>query len=98
MTDSALFTAIGTIYGVGDGATTFNLPDLMGGRVLKGGTPGTTTEAQNPTINQAAINYTGPGGGYDAPWIWGSAGTPGRAILSGTFEVASLSMLPLIKR
>lgn len=26
----ALFTAIGTTYGVGDGATTFNLPDLRG--------------------------------------------------------------------
>lgn len=27
---TALFTAIGTVYGVGDGATTFNLPDLRG--------------------------------------------------------------------
>ena len=27
-TYSALFTAIGTIHGVGDGSTTFNLPDL----------------------------------------------------------------------
>lgn len=27
---AALFTAIGTIYGAGDGATTFNLPDLRG--------------------------------------------------------------------
>jgi microcystin-dependent protein len=26
----ALFTAIGTIHGVGDGSTTFNLPDLRG--------------------------------------------------------------------
>ena len=25
-----LFTAIGTLYGVGDGSTTFNLPDLRG--------------------------------------------------------------------
>ena len=29
-TYSALFAAIGTIYGVGDGSTTFNLPDLRG--------------------------------------------------------------------
>jgi RHS repeat-associated protein len=29
-TDSDLFTAIGTSYGSGDGATTFNLPDLAG--------------------------------------------------------------------
>lgn len=27
---SALFTAIGTQYGVGDGSTTFNIPDLQG--------------------------------------------------------------------
>lgn len=29
-TYATLFTAIGTVYGVGDGATTFNLPDLRG--------------------------------------------------------------------
>jgi microcystin-dependent protein len=29
-TYAALFTAIGTTYGVGDGSTTFNLPDLRG--------------------------------------------------------------------
>lgn len=29
-TYSALFTVIGTTYGVGDGSTTFNLPDLRG--------------------------------------------------------------------
>lgn len=29
-TYSALFTAIGTAYGAGDGSTTFNLPDLRG--------------------------------------------------------------------
>lgn len=34
-TYSALFTAIGTAYGVGDGATTFNVPDLRG-RFLRG--------------------------------------------------------------
>lgn len=29
-TYARLFTAIGTVYGVGDGSTTFNLPDLRG--------------------------------------------------------------------
>ena len=29
-TYAALFTAIGTVYGAGDGSTTFNLPDLRG--------------------------------------------------------------------
>lgn len=35
MTYSALFSAIGTTYGTGDGSTTFNLPDLRG-RVVAG--------------------------------------------------------------
>jgi microcystin-dependent protein len=34
-TYAALFAAISTVYGVGDGSTTFNLPDL-GGRVTAG--------------------------------------------------------------
>ena len=34
-TYAGLFTAIGTTYGVGDGSTTFNLPDLRG-RVIAG--------------------------------------------------------------
>lgn len=34
-TYAALFTALGTTYGVGDGSTTFNLPDLRG-RVIAG--------------------------------------------------------------
>jgi hypothetical protein len=38
---AALFAAIGTTWGVGDGSTTFNLPDLMtDGSFLRGGTPG----------------------------------------------------------
>jgi microcystin-dependent protein len=35
---SALFTAIGTIYGTGDGSTTFTLPDLRGYFVRGAGT------------------------------------------------------------
>ena len=41
-TYSALFAAIGEVWGVGDGATTFNLPDLQG-RVLAGAGPGLGT-------------------------------------------------------
>ncbi len=43
-TFSALFTAIGTTYGIGDGSTTFNLPDGVG-RVLIGAGTGTATNA-----------------------------------------------------
>lgn len=36
-TYAALFTAIGTTYGIGDGSTTFNLPDLRGRSPLGAG-------------------------------------------------------------
>ena len=42
LTYAALFKAIGTAYGVGDGSTTFNLPDLRG-RVPVGKNAGTFT-------------------------------------------------------
>lgn len=60
-TYSALFAAIGTTYGAGDGSTTFALPNLIG-RVMWGGTsPGQYLEAGLP-------NITGQmdGGGYYA--------------------------------
>jgi microcystin-dependent protein len=37
-TYSALFTAIGTAFGAGDGSTTFNVPDLRGRSPLGSGT------------------------------------------------------------
>ena len=37
-TFSALFGAIGTVYGVGDGATTFNTPNLIGRTAVMAGT------------------------------------------------------------
>lgn len=49
-----LFTAIGTTYGVGDGATTFNLPNLTG-KYLKGGAPGSSGGANSVTIAKANL-------------------------------------------
>lgn len=46
-----LFDAIGTTYGVGDGSTTFNLPDLRG-RVPLG-------EGQGPSLNNKTLGETG---------------------------------------
>ena len=73
-TYAALFTALGTTYGTGDGSTTFNLPDLQG-RVpvgkngsgtfaslnTKGGAEThTLTEAQMPShTHTASTNTTG---------------------------------------
>jgi microcystin-dependent protein len=72
-TYTALFAAIGTTYGAGDGATTFNLPDLrgriaagadnMGGaaanRVQASTTATTTNASANITVASAAGLSTG---------------------------------------
>ena len=49
-TYSALFTAIGTLYGEGDGTSTFNLPDLTGRVVQGSATAGTALAAGLPNI------------------------------------------------
>lgn len=47
-TFAALFAAIGTGFGVGDGATTFNLPDMRGRTpVGVGAGPGLTARSRN---------------------------------------------------
>jgi microcystin-dependent protein len=52
-TYAALFTAIGTTYGVGDGSTTFALPDLRGYFVRGSGTNGDGTAAGTFGAKQA---------------------------------------------
>ena len=70
-TYSALFTAIGTTFGVGDGSTTFNVPDLRGrfargwadnGSIDSGRTFGSNQEATSFAIPDAA--NTAPQGGH----------------------------------
>jgi len=51
-TNSDLFTLIGTTYGVGDGSTTFNIPDLRG-RVIAGQDDMGGTSANTLTDAQA---------------------------------------------
>ena len=49
-----LFTAIGTVWGVGDGGTTFNVPDLRGGFVRGTGSHGSENMADgNPFAGPA---------------------------------------------
>lgn len=50
-TFSALFAAIGTAYGAGDGSTTFNLPDMRG-RVPVGRSPGGKAEVDSLGDNE----------------------------------------------
>jgi microcystin-dependent protein len=54
-TYSALFSAISTTWGVGDGSTTFNLPDLRGAFVRGAGSHGTETMADSNAYAGPAV-------------------------------------------
>lgn len=72
-TYAALFSAIGTIHGVGDGATTFNLPDLRG-EFIRGADMGRGADAGRGFGSfQAAA---GGGGGPTGVAEWQSARNP----------------------
>lgn len=64
-TYSALFTSISTTYGVGDGTTTFNVPDLRG-RVIAG---------QDDMGGTSANRLTGVTGSVDGDVLGGTGGT-----------------------
>lgn len=63
-TYAALFAVIGTTYGVGDGSTTFNVPDLRG-RVVAG---------QDDMGGTSANRLTGLSGGVDGDVLGGTGG------------------------
>lgn len=60
---AALYAAIGTAFGAGDGATTFNLPDLRGrapfGKDDMGGTAANRVTAAGSGINGASLGASG---------------------------------------
>lgn len=62
-TYAALYTAIGTYYGAGDGSTTFQLPDLRGrvvaGRDNMGGVSATRITTQYSGINGTQLSASG---------------------------------------
>jgi microcystin-dependent protein len=64
-TYSTLFVAIATAYGVGDGSTTFNLPDLRG-RVVAG---------QDDMGGSSANRLTGASGGVDGDTLAATGGS-----------------------
>lgn len=69
-TYSGLFSAIGTTYGIGDGSTTFNLPDLRGYFVRGAGTnsDGKSSDAFGAKQADAVIAHTHSGTtGNDSP-------------------------------
>jgi hypothetical protein len=74
-TFAALFAAIGGLYGVGDGATTFNVPDLRGripigkttptGAATSGGAPGADVAGSFPVVEGASAHFAGSMLGFD---------------------------------
>jgi microcystin-dependent protein len=70
VTYAALFAAIGTTYGTGDGATTFNLPDFRG-RVGAG---------QDDMGGTSANRLTGLSGGVDGDVLGATGGAESHAL------------------
>lgn len=64
-TYAKLFLAIGTLYGVGDGATTFNLPDLRGRAVF----------GKDDMNGSAANRLTTASGGVDGATVGAVGGS-----------------------
>lgn len=106
-----LFAALGTAYGAGDGATTFNLPDLRGefirgadqGRGVDAGrTVGSVQADELRAHSHTVRTYQGPTGmgvantGASAP---GPYDVAGGALPTGGAETRprNVALLPLIK-
>ena len=90
----ALWTALGTTYGVGDGSSTFNLPDLRGRFVRGAGSDGVATAGTfGAKQADSVISHTHSGTtGNDSPdhthAVEGSSGYGGHAA-SGAYDAPS---------
>ena len=91
-TYASLFTAIGTAYGVGDGSTTFNVPDMRG-RVLVGSGSGSVVET---ITSQTASSNAVPVASNNTRWVTGMvvtvSGASGFAgLTNGTWYIVRAS-------
>ena len=106
---ASLFAAIGTTFGVGDGSTTFNVPDMRGyfprgwvdnGSIDSGRVFGSTQTDQNLAhTHTTTYDYLGQSGG-GGTWIGGSiASTWNTMSTSGGTEARpkNLALLACIK-
>lgn len=63
-TYAALFAAVGTSFGTGDGSTTFNVPDFRGQAPIGAGTgPGLTARTLGTSVGTETTTLTGPQSG-----------------------------------
>lgn len=82
-TYAALFAAIGTIYGTGDGSTTFNLPNLVDRFIQGSRTSGTVIDAGLPNIKGSVNNVLQTFG-----WDSSAAAGSGAIVITGLTEMA----------
>ena len=86
-TFTALFTAIGTTYGAGDGSTSFNLPDLRSKFPVGAGTAGSIVRTFQPTdvnITNERITITGHPFYNGQSVVYSTIGTVVGGLTSGT--------------
>jgi microcystin-dependent protein len=86
-TYASLFTAIGTMYGSGDGSTTFNLPDYRG-YFLRGWNNGTAIDPDAASRTNRGDGTTGDNIGTKQSYATGPLAN-GSVILYGTTNYAS---------
>lgn len=90
---ASLFAAIGTLYGAGDGSTTFNLPNLIDGRVpfgMAGDYVGQSTEGVLPNITgqfaTSGTNQSGSGAIWYTQVSTGAQGWSGTGASNGQWD------------
>lgn len=81
-TYAGLFAAISTTYGVGDGSTTFNIPDLRG-RVVAG---------QDDMGGTSANRLTGITGSVDGDVLGGTGGEEGHVLLQAELPTSTATI------
>jgi microcystin-dependent protein len=84
ITDANLFAYVGTLYGAGDGSTTFGIPDARGRTFIGAGTgPGLTLRTLAATLGAESVALSsanngahthGPSAGFTGFWLWNPAG------------------------
>ncbi len=89
-TYAALFAIAGTAYGIGDGATTFNVPDLQDRLPLGKGTNNGTLGTQTSSMSASSTITTASGG---SGGLTLSSDTVDDTLSSGTKDVTQITYL-----
>jgi microcystin-dependent protein len=89
-TYAALFAVAGTSYGVGDGSSTFNLPDLRDRLPLGKGTNNSTLGTQTGSMSASSVVTTASDGDGDISLTTASRND---TLGSGTKDVASINIV-----